>query len=403
MPNIISLPQVTSEGNGLLELPLPGGWQVEICNMVGNDRPAMTDEQIRSAVANPAGIEPVRKLAKGKKSAVIIFDDITRITKVSRIVPFVLEELAEAGIADENISFIAALGTHGIMNRADFARKLGDSILARFPVFNHNPFFNCTYVGTTSNGTEVAINAEVMNCDVKIAIGSITPHRGIMFGGGAKIILPGVSSLETILHNHQLPHGEPNLYETNTMHLDMIEAAELAGLDIKIDCIVNGMGETAAIYAGTLAAANEAGVSDAKAHYLTPKAEEKDIVIANTFIKVSESASGLAVAYPSLKQTGGDVVLISNAPDGQTVHYLMGPWGRNVRGKIPVQFPVPPHVKRLINYTEYPDTIGLMWLEDTDRVCQMNDWEKVLRTLEADYGDKATVAVYPNSDIQYFD
>ncbi len=403
MANIISLPQVTGEGIGKLELPLPDGWQVEICNMAGHDRPAMTDEQIRAAISNPMGTRPIRELAGGKKNVAIIFDDITRITQISKIIPAVLDELAEAGIPDDNISFIAALGTHGSMNRADFAMKLGEDVMARFPVFNHNPFFNCTYVGTTSNGTEVAINAEVMNCDLKIAIGAIIPHRGVLFGGGAKIVLPGISSFETILYNHRLPHGEPNTYETNTMHLDMVEASGLAGLDIKIDCIINGRGETAAVYAGTLAAANEAGVSDAKAHYLTAKVEEKDIVIANTFMKVSESASAITVAYPSLKQSGGDVVLISNTPNGQTVHYLMGPWGRSIRGKRPIQFPVAPHVKRLINYTEYPDLIGLMWLEDTDRVCQMYDWDKIIELLVKDYGDKATVAVFPDSDIQFFD
>ena len=77
------------------------------------------------------------------------------------------------------------------MNRVDFAKKLGEETLSRFPVYNHNPFVNCVYVGTTSYGTEVFINAEVMKCDLKITIGSIVPHIFAGFGGGSKIIMPG--------------------------------------------------------------------------------------------------------------------------------------------------------------------------------------------------------------------
>jgi nickel-dependent lactate racemase len=68
-------------------------------------------------------------------------------------------------------------------------------VLKRFPVYNHNPFNNCVPIGTTKTfGTEVSINAEVMKSDLKIAIGGIVPHGMTGFGGGGKIILPGVAS-----------------------------------------------------------------------------------------------------------------------------------------------------------------------------------------------------------------
>ena len=41
-----------------------------------------------------------------------------------------------------------------------------------------------------------------MACDLKIGIGCIVPHAFSGFGGGGKIILPGVSHIDSIAYNH---------------------------------------------------------------------------------------------------------------------------------------------------------------------------------------------------------
>jgi nickel-dependent lactate racemase len=402
MANIIKLPQLSWYEPRELELPLPDSWQVEVCNTAGYNRLALNDDQIKAAITSPIGAPRIRQLARGKNEVVIIFDDIHRVTRVAKIVPFVLEELTEAGIPDSKIRFIGATGTHAPMNRIDFAKKLGEATLARFPVYNHNPFDNCTYVGTTSRGTKVHINAEVMNCDFKIAIGSCTPHMKTVLSGGGKNILPGVSSIETIFTNHSMQITDKTSYDTNEARLDMEEAAKLAGLDVLIECIVNLWGETVAIFAGEPVAAHAASVQEAKSHYLMPKAEDKDIVIANSYIKVTESATALATAV-SLSEKGGDLVLICNAPQGQVVHYLHGPWGKTIDGsRLRLRFPIHPNINHLIVYTEYPDISGLGFLEESDKILPMSNWDEVLQALQEFHRDSATVAVYPNADIPYF-
>lgn len=404
MSNLIKLPQLAWYEPRELKLPLPDSWRVEICHMAGYDRPAMTDDQIRNSITNLIGSPPIREIARGKHEVVIIFDDIARVTRVARIVPFVLEELAEAGIPDRRIRFIAATGTHGPMDREAFAKKLGESILARFRFYNHNPFDNCTYVGTTSRGTKVSINSEFMQCDFKIALGSITPHLFTLFSGGGKIILPGISSFETISYNHRLPcdAAAKTKYETHPIPLDMAEAADFAHLDVNIEGLVNLWGETVALFAGELKQSHDLGIQAAKSHYLTKKAKNKDVVIANAYAKVSEAGSGLGTAYPSVRQDGGDVVLICNAPQGQVVHYLGGPWGENYGGKQPIKIPVPSHINHLIIYTEYPDLTGLGFIEQSEKVMMLNKWDDVLQVLRESHGNHADVAVYPNADIQQY-
>ncbi len=369
--------------------------------MAGYNSPALKPAEIKHAITNPIGMLPFRELAKGKKEVVILFDDMSRVTRVAQIVPHLLKELASAGIPDNRIRFIAALGCHGAMDRFDFVKKLGKETLSRFAVYNHNPFANCIDIGTTSYGTRVFINAEVMKCDLKIGIGSIVPHIMAGFGGGAKILMPGVASADTIEALHRLPVTGMGILANNPLRLNMEEAAAMAGLDMKIDCLVNMRGETVALFAGAPKEAYSAGVAKAKTHYLTPRATNKDIVIANTFAKASESEGGLITTMPAVSHGGGDIVLIGNAPEGHAVHYLMGPFGKFVGGKQRLQIKLPPHVRHLIIYNEYPDITSTGYYEDADRILLVPKWDDVLELLQKFHGAKAEVAVYPNAEIQY--
>ena len=290
MDNIIKFaPNWHGMGERLGKYLFPGEWEVDICNMEGHDRPALLPAQIRASIRFPIGTSPIREMAKGKKEVAIIFDDIQRSTRVAEIVPFIIEELEEAGITDEHIRFIGATGLHAAMDRFDFVKKLGEDVVRRFPVYNHNAFGSCIDIGVTSFGTRVLVNAEVMACDFKIAIGSIVPHAFAGFGGGAKIILPGICHYDTVVDFHtiatkfQKEHPDKpigvGIIENNLLRLNMEEAAAMVGLDIKIDTIINSYGETVAIYAGSLqAAASAEALEDARRRNEYCLVDDKDIV-----------------------------------------------------------------------------------------------------------------------------
>lgn len=407
----VRLRQPHRDGSEELELPIPDGWNIEICHMAGHQRPALKSAEIGAAIAHPLGCPPIRELARGKKKVVIIFDDNSRATRVDQIVPFILAELAAADIPDSSIRFMAATGCHNAMNRLDFVKKLGEEVLHRFPVYNHNPFGDCKYVGTTSHGTEIYANAEVVSCDFKIAIGSVVPHIMAGFGGGAKIIMPGIASIETTeaYHRSGKETKEKNngklfgmgIIEDNPRQQNIKEAAAMVGLDIKIDAILNTQGETVALYPGKPESAYSAAVQDARRHYLTPRARDKDIVIANTFAKASEAECGLTVAFPSVTPRGGDVVLISNDPKGHIQHYLMGPWGTALYGNLPLQIDIPPNVNRLAIFSQYPELATLGYFQQKEKVFLITRWDDVLALLKSSHGDNTQVAVYPAADIQY--
>jgi len=410
----VTIPQFAWHGTRELELTLPDSWEVAVCRMAGYRQPKLTPEAMKAAIACPVGTPPIREMAKGKQEVVIIFDDMTRVTRTAEIAPLVLEELALAGVPDNRIRFIAALGTHGALTRAEFVKKLGEATLARFPVYNHDLLAKGTYVGTTSYGTKVFLNAEVMRCDLKIGIGTVTPHRKAGFGGGGKIILPGIASFATIKNFHILAnaalraHPEKpvigmGIFEGNPMRLNSQEAALMAGLDVKIDCLHNQMGETVAIYTGALIPTSNQAAEDARKHYLTPKARDAEVVIANAFTKASEAGISLSTALASVNPNGGDIVLVCNAPEGQVPHYLLGSFGNHHFSRLRSSRSLPSRVRNLIIFTDYPDLAGYnSWLEKSDRVRVMNRWPEVLEFLTGHHGEGTRAAVYPTADSYYF-
>jgi len=409
--SIVKVPQLAWFGIKEGEFQLPDRWQVDMRNMTGHDQLKLQPVQIHDALTKPIGTKPLKELARGKKEAVIIFDDMSRVTRASEIVPHVLRELAAGGISDDHIRFVCALGCHGSLTRIDFVKKLGEDVVSRFPVYNHNPFGNCVPIGQTKTYmTPVEVNEEVMRCDLRIAIGGTVPHPMSGFGGGGKIILPGVTSFATTRHNHHDTYRDmfqlrgklgQGIFDENPMRFDVEEAAELAGLDFMINLLFNKWGEPVQVFAGALKPAYAASVEEAKKHYFTPRVTDKDIVISNAYIKSNEAFLGTAIAYSAIGQKGGDVVLIANEPSGQVVHYLLGPFGRNSYGPEHQRGMVAPQVKKLIIYSEYPDLAGRGWFAQSDKVMFLSKWSEVIKVLIADYPDEAQVAVFPNSEIQY--
>ena len=132
--NSVSVPQGAWHDERDVELHFPEEWKVTICAMEGHDAPGLDESGFRKAFANPIGSRTIKEMAQDKRNVVILFDDMSRPTKTFEIVPFVLEELAAAGVEENNIQFICALGSHGALTAHDFAKKLRKNVPGRFKI-----------------------------------------------------------------------------------------------------------------------------------------------------------------------------------------------------------------------------------------------------------------------------
>ncbi len=404
--NVVQLPEMAWYGDTTREIDFPDSWDVTVCRMKGQDAPPLDEAGFRKAFANPIGTPTIREMAKGKKEIVILFDDMSRGTPTAVMLPYVLEELAAAGIEDDHIRLVAAIGAHGSMNGIDFRKKLGNDAMRRFRVYNHNPYENCMPLGMSSRGIPMSVNSEVMRCDLKIGIGAIVPHPMAGFGGGSKIILPGVASITTIDLNHTRLGPSPTTgwgkYEGNIVKEDMNEAARMAGLDIKVDALINLKREVTALFVGDVVAEHVEGVKAAKVHCATELVTNCDVVVSNCFCKANEMSLGTMLATPLLKP-GGDMVLVAETPEGQINHYWCRSFGENIggRGWLPKKT-LPQNTGRLTVLTPYPDRVGGDWVAPYDMINWAESWPPVLELLKHTYGSTAKVAVIPDATLQYF-
>ena len=403
----INIPQLLWYGNTEMELRFPSSWSVFFCPMKGGAKKKMSLKEMEKAFSHPIGSPPIHELARGKKEVALLFDDMARPTPVSQIVPFVLNELERAGIKDDQVRFIAALGAHGAQTANDFRKKLGGEVLDRFPVYNHHPFDYCKPLGKTRQGTPVSINREVMACDLKIGIGCIVPHSFSGFGGGGKIILPGVAHIESITYNHGLIKVHPDCVgpgkiEGNIPRLDIEEATRMAGLDVKIDTILNLRGEITSLFVGDPILEHHEGMKLAKEIYATVPARDMDVVIVNAYSKANECAIAPFIGVPSLKEEGGDLVIVANEPAGQMVHYLFGEFGRCGEGGMRLPQPLSKKVKRLIVLSPFRDQVGACFFGQVSCLIWVKTWDEVLELLKEEWRDGTRVAVYPDGTVQYF-
>jgi nickel-dependent lactate racemase len=308
-------------------IDFPASWDVQVMNSAGHDVPALTTQQIAEQSNRPIGSKSLRELAVGKKRVIISFDDLSRTTPAYAVTPWLMAELAKAGVKDEDILFLGSFGTHRAMNHEEVGRKLGHKVAKQYAWQNHNCFDNLKEVGTTTRGTNVWLNQTLMGADLKICISGIKVHQDAGYGGGAKAILPGLAALKTIEYNHtqiltKVQTTGPVRIFKNDMRLDMIEAAKMAKVDYTLQIMYNHHLQPTHIFAGDIVDAHHAASRVAAKTYCTPTAKGADIVVANAYPQNAQAFHGGRWINYAVRD-GGTGVLIVQAPEGlEPVHYL---------------------------------------------------------------------------------
>jgi nickel-dependent lactate racemase len=136
-------------------------------------------------------------------------------------------------------------------------------------------------IGKTSQGTNVLLEKELLSCDVRISLSIVTPHFASGFTGGPDILLPGASSMDTIVKNRSLMvKGVPNpgQIEENLVLSDAFEAYKMAGVFYSLTFVPDGWGGIDSVFSGEL----EAVFREAVPKYLqvhSPKIDRKSDVV----------------------------------------------------------------------------------------------------------------------------
>ncbi|MEG2676543.1 MAG: nickel-dependent lactate racemase, partial [Oscillospiraceae bacterium] len=242
-------------------------------------------ELICNALDNPIGAGSLEDIEPNAR-VVIIFDDTTRPTPCKVLIPHIVERVLKK---TQNITFVTAPGTHRPLSKADLSEKLGEDILAHYPVVNIDYTIDGDYnfIGDTEDGTPLYIHRAVLDADYKIAVGNIGPHNVVGWSGGAKMLQPGVSGRETTNKTHLQGAKYPILevFGNENCHMRGVidKIGALVGLDFIVNTVLDSEKNILGLFCGHYFDAHRKGVAFAQKALRPEIPELADIVIVSAY------------------------------------------------------------------------------------------------------------------------
>lgn len=228
-------------GTAAQEVEVPDGSLMGVLSG-GRAEPGLTgEEEVVRALGAPIGTPRLRELVKPGETVSIVTSDITRPCPTWVVMPPVLDELYAAGVDRKDITLVFALGSHRRHTEEEQRRLAGERAWCEIRCVDSDPE-DCVRLGKTCRGTPVDITRAVAQADRRICLGNVEYHYFAGYSGGAKAIMPGVSTRSAIQANHAMMTSEnarAGRLAGNPVRMDIEEAADICGVDFIVNVVLD--------------------------------------------------------------------------------------------------------------------------------------------------------------------
>jgi nickel-dependent lactate racemase len=174
-------------------------------------------------------------LAHGTRAALVV-PDLTRPAPVREALPVLVEALERRGVPRSHLTLLVAAGTHAAPADAELAHLWSPP--AGVEIVVHDARATGVRRGATPEGTPVEIHERYARADWRLTLGGVSLHYLAGFGGGPKMVFPGIASRAGAAANHKrslgpLPPGGlhpgcgPGLVHGNPVAEDIARATAL--------------------------------------------------------------------------------------------------------------------------------------------------------------------------------
>ena len=308
-------------GKQLISLSIP---DTNIINFKCRDNKGsgLEEEQdlIMGALENPVSSQSLAGLAYRKKDVCILVSDITRPCPSYKFLPYLVKELKDAGVSSVKIVF--GLGIHRSHTLEEQVKLVGAKIAEQCKLIDFDKN-KCKSIGSTSYGTPVELSQEVINSDFIIATGNIEYHYFAGYSGGAKALMPGVCSYNSVCANHSMMLEESaraGEFAHNPVRQDIEEAGRMAQIDFIFNVILDDSKKIIGAVAGKNNEALLQGISIYDRLYEISSAEKADIVITSAGgypkdINLYQAQKALENVKDIVKD-GGIIILAAECTEG---------------------------------------------------------------------------------------
>lgn len=337
------------------------------------------EEKIKRVLKYPISSKSFYELFKPGQTVAIIVSDRTRNVAASVFLPVIINELNSIGVQDKDIIIVFAVGTHRLHTKDEHIKIVGEETAKRVRLLDHdsNDKNNLKMLGKTSRGTIVEVNKTVAEADKVILTGAITYHYFAGYGGGRKAVLPGISSFNTIQTNHKLcltsEKAKTGILAGNPIHEDMVEAAQLLNPDFIFNVMMDDSGRIAAVFAGELVAAHEAGCEELDRNYKVNILKKAGSVIASAGggtkdLNFVQSHKAMEMASYALEDSGTMVLLGESTegfPSGEYMKYIELGSARAIKEELHRKFTIAGHT--ILSGFQKAERFRIIWASKLDR------------------------------------
>ncbi len=184
---------------------------------------------------------------------ILVVADKTRLCGYPEYLPILLEELRERGLDPRRLPVLIAYGTHGRQSDEECRRSYGDSYGA-LTFIHHDCRDREAFadLGQTRRGTPIRLRRDLVEASAILTMGAVSHHYFAGYGGGRKLIFPGLGEREAIYANHALyldretgsiAEGcRPGNLAGNPLAEDLFEVEDARPADLAIHGILDSHG-----------------------------------------------------------------------------------------------------------------------------------------------------------------
>jgi nickel-dependent lactate racemase len=324
-------------GRTAQRLLFPAGMRVSVLAPGRTAGSGGETDLIRSALADPIGSPRLSRLVSPGQQVVIVTSDITRPCPTARLLPHILDELHQAGVADSDVTVVFGLGTHRPHTREEQEALVGPAVFRRVRCLDSDPA-DVEHVGTTRRGTPVDVFRPVRRADVRILLGVIEYHYFAGYSGGLKALVPGVCNEATIQANHRRmtePGAITGNLEHNPVRDDIDEAGDLIGARFLLNVVLDEEKRIVRVVAGDPRLAHREGCAALDAFGRATVAEPADLVVVSAGgspkdINLYQAQKALDNARHVVR-AGGIILLVAECPEGLG-HHTFEEWMQDPGG-----------------------------------------------------------------------
>jgi nickel-dependent lactate racemase len=158
-------------------------------------------ETVAAAVDQPLCGPPLSQGARGCRNAVIVVPDATRRVDLPEVLPVLFARLRSAGVPDDAVTIVVACGTHPAVEQRQLEELVGP-VPPAVVVMQHDARAQDEMVALHHGTDSVWRGRTVAEASFVVTVSSVRHHYFAGFGGGPKMLFPGVGAYGQIQSNH---------------------------------------------------------------------------------------------------------------------------------------------------------------------------------------------------------